>query len=358
MKLFILALFFVSTSPLIAANRKIETALGFGGAYVDDKQVESRIFSVLGNIKIEQEMTSALKAEFDIGASLETGSNNSLAVDEWSPESEWILNSGFLKYAPFDFLSLRAGAINQDEYKSPLLLSGSAFLAAKQEVTIYLLENYKLIFKIEQAIPNNQNLTKRIGSVQEGTPSFFAETIALELPGNLVSFLAEISQFSFNQLSNEVAFRSGLFGNSVTGSGTLNTTFLYRFQGINTTLFAQTNLNDSFGLNFKGQYLYNDKAPDNRNVGRLIHIGLRVESISFYGESIRNESDSSPGFYNSKTYGHNNREGFAIGISGQLKKEKLTFDMRYLQLDTINKAEIFQSNNKTILFAMKKGLEL
>lgn len=333
-------------------NTTIEASFGFKGDYVDDKQVEARIFGAQGEVKFDQLLFEKLKARIGVGVTLETGSNNSLFVDEFAPDQRLYLIEGNLVYTPFNWLELKAGAINQGMFSSPLLLTSTNFLAATEKVSFQFFENYQLYLHLQQGIPQNDQLSVRVGAVEEGTPSFFMESIGLDLPGDLVSLNISAGQFAFNKLSNSVAYHSRFLGNSVTGLGQDDSSFLYKFQGLN----FQGRLEfrpDYYGFMLSGQYLYNDKAPDNRNNGHLARAGIVLGDSEIFTEVFRNESDTSPAFYNSKTYGHNNRKG--MGIGSRIAFRDFLLRLHYSENDIIE-GNIFQSDSKVFQFWIKKDL--
>ena len=347
---------FVFGKGISFKDTKLSADLGFAGNYVDDKQVEARIFGVKANLYIDQKFSETVSGKLGAGASLETGSNNSLVIDEYAPERKWILKEGYLNWAPFNFLNLKAGAINQKVYNSPLLLTRTAFLAAEEKLTLELSEEHIFYLRMQQAIPNNQNLASRIGTVDEGTPAFYAETVGMDLQGDILAVKAEVSQWAFNKLSNGVAYSSRFSGNTITGSGQLNSAFAYKFKGYNVLIDSSFNFTDLIGFKFVGQYLYNDKAPDNRNTGRIVQLGLRLGDYTFIGENFENQSDSSPAYYNSKTYGHNNKEGNRFGLEGDFEEDKLGFKLWYLKMSPITN-NIFQSDTTVFYASIKKELD-
>ncbi len=339
-------------------KNKISANIGFGGTYIDDQQVEARVFGLSAHLHLDQTFTSQLTGRLSAGASLETGSNNSLVLDEYAPERQWILNEGFLAWKPFSFFHLKAGAINQSDYKSPLLVGSSTFLSIIEEFHFKRASNsyFQFYLKAQQSIPNNQNLAQRIGTVQEGTPTFYLETVGVSFQNSSVDWRVEASHFAYNKLSNGVAYRSQFMGNSINPNSQLAAKFLYQFRGYNLSFHSNVDLNSFLGLEFKGQYLYNDKAPDGRNLGFIGSIGTRLGLWTPFFEQFRNESDTSPGYYNSKLYGHNNKKGMRLGVQYHNPQSNLGFTTFY-GIHKLLKPNLYQSDTKLFAFSINQDLD-
>lgn len=309
-----LATFSLPVSASIFQKADLKGQVRLGGDYVDNKQVEARVFGVSGFLGVKADITDTLQLKIKAGATLEVGSNNSFIIDEYAPRRQWRLRDAHFKWSPFDFLSVKAGAVNQGDYNSPLLLTSSAFLALQEKLSINFSENHSFYVRAEQAIPNNFNLTQRIGIVEDGTPSFLIESVGLDLKGDILSLFLEGGMWSFNSLSTGAAYQSQFLGNSVSGGGQLNSDFLYSFSGYNFAGGMEAYISDDIGVEFKGQYLYNDKAPEERNKGQLFKAGVILGKFRPSFTFFRNESDSSVGFYNSALFSHNNHEGTILAV--------------------------------------------
>ena len=338
-----------------------EASVRIGGDHVNNTQVQARVFGLTGNIEMEYPISDTLDFELDFGANLEVGSNNSFIIAEYAPRRQWSLGHAYFDWEPFEFIEISAGAINQGEYNSPLLLTNTAFLGAQLELSYDFTEEHSLFFKFEHAIPNNINLAQRIGIVESGTPIFTMSTVGLEMTGNLLSLNLQGMKWSFTNLSTDTAFQSQFLGNSVSGGGQLNSDFIYSFSGYNAAGNLELMFSDSFGLTFDGQFLLNDKAPDDRNVGTLAYAGLVLGKWRPYVGTFRVESDSSPAFYNTQITGHNNQEGNIIGLDygyrpSYSKEQSFSAKIEYVD-STPLEVTAFQSDTKKIIFFVDMPLE-
>ena len=335
---------------------EVSAQIGITSDYVDNKQVEARVFGVLGLVNLEMPFSETLKLNLGVGALLETGSNNSFIIDEYAPNRLWLLQEAAFEWTPLNFISFEAGAIDQSDYGSPLLVTSSAFLGARQTISLNFGEKHSLYLKFLEAIPNNINLNQRIGVVQDGTPSYMMQTLGLQLNGDILSIKVESSRFAYNSLSTGIAFQSQFLGNSVSGGSALNSSFLYGFSGFN--LHEQTTLmlTESFGIEFELQYLYNEKAPEERNKGILYEVELLMGNWEIGGSFFRNESDSSPAYYNSKNYSHNNHEGFTTSLEYEDDKEQREIELVYVDSSPIQ-FNTFQSDTKKVILNITQELD-
>lgn len=329
--------------------------------YVDNKQVESRVFGVTGYLNMKTQLLSSLEMDISVGATTEVGSNNSFIVDEYAPRRQWRLKRAFIKWSPFSFLSAKIGAINQRDYNAPLLLTRTAFMGAQEMLNFQITEDHRFFLRMQQAVPNNLNLTQRIGIVETGTPAFFMESVGMELDGDILALRAEGGRWSYDQLSVGAAFNSQFIGNSVSGGSQLNSDFLYRYAGYTASAVARVHFSDNFGLRVEGQYLFNEEAPEERNTGQYLKTGLILGKFQPSFMYFNNESDSSPAFYNSSFFSHNNHEGYSVELRYtdpyDKNDDKMTAFINYVDSSPI-KFNAFQSDTKKVNFSVSFPYDL
>ena len=313
---------------------------------VESENVKARIFGYQFNIIAKDKITKDLEIFFDGLLNLQVGSNDVVGstTAEFQPIDTVDLNEGGLKYSPWSFLTLKVGALNQDEFESPLFLAATAFAAAQETLS------YRGLFlKLQQAIPTNNRLQKRISSVDSGTPFLNTYGIGYRYKGSFI-LSTELTQFQYQDLSSDIANNSATFGNSVEGlSGSRK--FSYEFSGQNLML----KMGKIFGkhrLYFGGHYLYNDKAPEKRNRGNLVALEYYYSHFGFVLENFRNESDTTPAFYNSKYYGHNNVHGNAVAL--KYRSKVLDAFIRYADIKLINEDNNVQFPSEIISLFVSK----
>jgi len=345
----------VSETKVSKVERAINVDLGFTGLNVDNLQNQTTTFGFLTRAQMQQAFTPELKAKIAANLVLETGSNKSINLEEFKPNQGIFLDEAYLQYAPLSFLKLQLGAINQSYLESPLLITSTAFVGVKERL-FYNKDEQEYYIEAEQAIPTNQTLAKRLGSVDEGTPSFQMASAGVDLQGNFLSLKAAVSYFQFKNLSNSVANESRLMGNSIKGNSQNTAQYIYGFSGLNTTYELSMRLRSGFTLFNSTQYLFNQEAPDGRNTGYLTNFGVAGESFKVSTELFYNESDSSPAYYNDKSYGHNNRKGFALGLELTSQQYDLTFNAKYIKANLIEQNQ-YQSDSNIILFNIMRSYD-
>ena len=329
---FLIALMFCGSAfatPLDLEVLKVRS--GFHFDYVNGEDIDARIFGYRFRLDAEDEVTDNLTMFFSASAILETGSNEVIAdLTEFAPIETVVLNAGGVKYEPFKYVALKAGALSPREYNSPLLLTSSPVVGTQQ-----ILDFGIVYFKSLQAIPSNNRLARRVGVLDNGTPSLYMHTAGLKYKDYLK---VEASRFSIQDLAPNIAEDSRQLGNSTNGQNGEAAAFLYAFNGVNVMVDSRLPLGDVF-IGVYGQYIFNEDAPEGRNRGHRYGSRLGFKSFGAEVETFKNESDSSPGFYNSKYFGHNNVQGEAVGIFSET--DKYLFNLKYFVFEPIE-ANAFQ----------------
>jgi len=352
MKLLILFTLIFS-SPLLWSKDKIEKSYR-PMTYIntmDDDQTEARIMGFGLDGKYRYKLYEKLSFHVHAGVRLEAGSNNSLNLKEYEPNQEIVLNEGTLNWNPA-FFELQAGAINQSYLDSPLLAGGSVFVGLKEKITFDL--GFKIFFASQQSIPYNQTLNQRSGGIEEGTPSFFYHEAGLSFANSFASFEMKGGLYKYNNLSSEVANQSRYMGNEVSGTGSLSR-FLYDFEGTNLATEIQLGRDNIIALKVVGQYLYNDKAPDSSNTGHLLKGLLIYEDFEFGGELFENGANTSPGYYNSKTYGHNTRDGQAVIFNVLRIKKVWSLKSRYAIFNSMDPTNLLISDGQLFTLSFERN---
>jgi hypothetical protein len=327
---------------------KLHIETGMNATVVNANNLRARVFGfnigVEAEDKISNDLTLFLNAQLD----LETGANEAIGtIAEYEPKESVNLNAGGVRYTPYSNVKIDAGALNQGELNSPLLIGSNAFAGVKEEIS------YGALFiSASQSIPSNNRLSKRVGGVDDGNPFFGIETVGLRF-GDAFKFEATASHYKFSDLSTEVAEKSKQMGNSVEGSGAASK-FNYAFEGINATLASSYTFSNEMKVDLTAQYLVNDKAPEGRNKGILaeLKIGKKAFSVSF--ETFENGSDTSPSFYNSKSYGHNNMKGNSFGLHSS--KKDLTVSAEYTTANVMEE-NLVQTNINIITLDLVKSYD-
>jgi hypothetical protein len=312
-------LYLLISSPVVASsNWNIEAQQSFYATGVESKRMEARTMGVGLDLITQREISPELFFKVDAGVRLENGSHKALDLAEFSPNQQVLLNEGLLLWKPWDFLDLQVGGLNQRHFSSPLFIDHVVFVGAGQQLLLKW-GDYQFYLKLQQLIPNNRNLSTRLGSIDEGTPQFLSETLGINLAGDLVSLKIEGTMFAFTKLSPSVAHQSRFMGNSVSGVASDSARFNYTYQGTNVFGEMKWFFGEQSHLEFQGHYLFNRKAPDDRNTAMMARAGLQLSAWSSGLALFESQSDSTIAFYNSKALGHTNRKGFAVDLGLSMK---------------------------------------
>jgi hypothetical protein len=352
MNLFVLFLLPITTN----AKPKLLLETNLNSKVIESDNVKARVFGLNTKALGRYIFNSSSKVVASAGLALETGSNESTIVDEFTPKQHVFLNKAYLKWRPFSPFNIKIGANNQDIYNSPLFLDSLAFFGVIESFSINN-EILKIELFSQQAIPSNNTLTLRTGTVDEGTPFFIANTASMKLKGNILNANIQLTQFQFKNLSKSVAYNSQFFGNTVLGNLESNANFAYQFEGYNLAGGINYNINNNFGIKLLGQYLFNEKAPDNLSEAYLFKGSILIFNNKFSAGLFQIQRDATISYYNSSFYGHNNREGLLVGYEAVVLNDKTKLKVNYTSSEVI-KSNIYQADSQSLFLELKTDFSI
>ncbi len=331
-----------SSSENSSRNLKFELRAGLGGNYYgDDKQQEQ---SVAASAYTKAQYSPISFAEFNLFAGVNLFSGHSqYRYGDSAPHSGLDLKEAAIDLSIIDHFKLGLGALSVDEYPgSNLMISNHAFPGVKEEILFGTRHQHVLIFA-EQMIPTSTSLSTQTAE-QEQTPSFLQEGIDFRTPLFTKDFLAGLyfGHFQFSNLPGAVATQSALYGNSVRETGPSSSTFKYQFNGIFGGAKAEYRFSRQFKFRLGESILQNTSAPDGANLGAETMAGFDYQYspelvITPIVTSFFNESDSSPAFFNSAEYGHNNMQGYSGGVKIEFPRQHFYAQASYFNAQLINK---------------------
>jgi len=346
----------VATATAQAVDIKIDQvnySLGMSGDYVESDTVRARVLGIDLGLRLREELTPELTFHVHAFANFENGSNKTTNIRaEYEPNQAVNLREGGLIYRPWSFLKLEAGAINQNRNSSPLLTWNTAFAGALEEVRFG-----DFLLRAQQAVPNNNILARRVGGIDEGTPMFFMETAGFDRKTDDYRLRLEASMFAYEGLSGQVAAVSRDFGNSANNLSERNAQFIYGFRGYNLSGEYVQHFGKDWLVSLEGQYLFNDRAPEGRNTGTLGLLGIGRDSLVVKVGHFRNESDTSPAFYNARMYGHNNMQGSIVSLQGGTFESEYFYRLSFIDAKLIDTNPL-QADMKIINFLIVRNYEL
>lgn len=326
------------------------------GESADDSLSSARVVGVDGRVEFARDFGESVHVHFLGGVFLETGSSSSLFTDEFQPLSRIYLKDARLTWDVASIFSLEAGALQQLPQRSPLLLADSTFPAA---LAHFHGNSGALVGDLgaEAAIPIGQRLsTKSAG--KEPTPLFYAQTASGGWKKNESTFaIARATHFQFSQLTHGMAQDSRFYGNTVSGVAGAST-FYYGYEGFELGGDASIPVAGGFNLIGGVSHVQNRQGPPGQNTGIYGYAGglLQGHAVDIRAQVdwYQNDSDSTPAFYTSSEFGHNNRRGPGAGIRLALKKIGLDLDLRARTTNLIN-AQPFQKD-KFQYYELKIGI--
>ncbi|MCZ0933114.1 MAG: hypothetical protein OXJ52_08180 [Oligoflexia bacterium] len=266
--------------------------------------------------------------------------------DRTDRPSGFHLLSAFFEWKAFPNISVLIGNIQQDFLSAPLLVTDKTFPSAIGEWAVDYFPDYDLKFLFQFAIPDNASEElRRETQIIKVFPVFLTSSFALDTQNDFldISISERFTLFQYYNLSPAVADRSRVYGNSVLRVDS-DSVFKYAFFGLHNNLSFQKVLSDLWALSWGAEFIYNLMAPDTHNEGIRLYTSVyhnykETMEIKLTGELFASQSDVSVAYYNSETYGHNNRKGFLARFENHFFRSGLTLETVFVYGKPINEAE-------------------
>ena len=221
--------------------------------------------------------------------------------------------------------------------------------------------NWTIELDLLQSIPSNHTLSRRLGSVNEGSSRFFNEKVRVKGEGNVASLEASLGHFAFDQLSSSVAYESRLLGNTVNGFKNINNKFKYSFVGWNGDFSVDLKSIPGITMTLDSVWHLNTNAPNGKNLGYKAgpSIAWELNNIVYkLGiDTFENQSDSTIAYYSSKSYGHVNRKGNALSLNVSDNKNELSYGFKAVQADLIETVPL-QAEDRILSIFLRKSYEI
>ena len=331
-----------SHSPSLTST-KLSLAAAMGARSVTDDLTDSRQAGAALRFSLVKNLLDDVDGSIIAGTRLYAGNSRALFSSEFDSGSYMFVDQALLDWRIVKEGHISAGIIVQrdDVFGSPLLLGGSGFPGLQEEYTI-LGDQFKITLMGEQTIPTSQNLSTR--AVQaDSTPWFLYEKAVIDVKATSdLRLLASMGHFAYGPLPSNVASDSKLLGNTVNGTGPQSADFAYDYEGYEVSVKSEYSLLKNLNWELEGSQLKNLRAPSGNNQGQYVRNAFSFFTAKTKWEPelgfFRNESDSSPAYYNSKWMGHNNREGYFVGGNVDLpglNQGRINISGRYGREDVI-----------------------
>lgn len=299
------------------------------------------------------ELTKMLSVEADFSIGWETG-----RAQGWYGSDSYENGVNFSKaqvnIVPLSFFQTQIGALNMGEYGQELLLSGTPFPGAKVSLVSPFKKNVQLELASLYAIPTSRSLNSdRIEKEETPTLVIHSLEIGTGTRFDLLWFEGQFGLFQYENLPSKVAYKSSTQGNTVLGGTEVDSRFGFEHAGTFIGFSGGAKLSRWFGFELGYKRIENTKVESGLNLGEKGYIkpvfSWREHSIATEFYKYYNEPDSSVAYYNSSSLGHNNREGFGVGLTYKhgnvfsISTEYISANLIYDSIDNINSdTEIFK----------------
>lgn len=305
-------------------------------------------------------VAEGLKANFNGELNFGTGSSNSVYENNRVTAYDGTrLRDAYLSYKYQDFISLKAGAINQGIQQAPLVVGKKSFLAINEEIKFSISE-VDVFAGATQAKPKSEANKDGIGKIEDGSPLFAREYVAVRSQRDDLTLEATVGHFAYDKLSTDAAYNSQFYGNSVFGQSKSNAEFNYSFVGWDMSVMADFHLTRNLDLHLGVHQSINNGAPTGQNRGQILIVGTKYTKENWETEisfnAIKVESDAAPSIYLNKAH-EGNYESNLTSLSFKNIANDLTIKVKYLNATPINN-NFYQDKQEIIEIELRKGYEI
>ncbi|MCB9027021.1 MAG: hypothetical protein H6625_11925 [Bdellovibrionaceae bacterium] len=311
--------------------------LELGGQSFEEATDDEKSASVALRLRPKYRLLENLIVKGDLRLKSESGRIQS----RFYPGSENMLqlNNATIEFYPIPFLLLEGGIVNQGYIGQELLFSQSRSFAGFKEGLIFGPSDFKTSLILQQSIPSSTSLNAERVEKEE-TPSFLAQTLQLEINRDILKGVFGGSLFQYNNLPSKVAYESYVNGNTIDGSDSSLSRFVYDFAGYGLNSKLDVNLSESLSLVGALQLIENTKAPSGNSRAQMLWLGpaLTLGDTKWninYGKFFA-ESDVAPAYYMNLNYGGTNRVGDFSRIEVEFTKFNFKLLAQYALSETLN----------------------
>lgn len=270
-------------------------------------------------------------------------------------DQNFFLNELSMNYAPSENFKISVGAINQNHLDSPYLVSNLSFPGVLASAHIKT-DNVKFGYKGQRLIPTSMSFdTDR--TEKEALPIFQTHGLFADYKvNNNFEVGGQVNYFNFADLPSVVAFESQIMGNDVTGIEIGDSRFTEQFSGFSNSFYAKGMFSKDFGAQLNISVVENENTLDGDNRAQFVESGLIFKFNSFdlipsYAQFYA-EPNVTPGFYNTRMLGNNNREGVRYSLRTNFKKIKLNVIASYINAKVLNQS-IYQDDLDSVRLVME-----
>ncbi|MGE0526675.1 MAG: hypothetical protein AB7P49_06395 [Bdellovibrionales bacterium] len=318
-----------------------------GGLSFEEGKDEGAAAFLYFSTRFEYRFSSLLKARVKPQLQMYSSRVQERYDNDFS-ESRVRMDEAHLAFQPVQQLELRAGAIDQGELSSPLLVANSRAFPGFQEILSQTWGNYRLGVMAQQVVPTSYSLnTER--EREEELPTFLTESLHVSARefDNLDLDLS-VGRYHWSDLPDKVAFESARVGNRVAGEVAPGARFLSGFDGLFLSSRACWCGPSWLGLVGEFQRVHNSEAPPSMADAQMWGLGPRLNfgrhELDLRYRSYFVESDATVANYNRAMLGHTNRIGDNIEARLDFKEQKFAIVGEWVNARTLRES----STQKTL----------
>lgn len=319
----LLASLWISAVAFASNDPKLGLGLNLYGAAADNGPSESRVAGTELSAKLSQSLLEEVTLNAEALLTLETGSSRTLYSEEFKPRQGFRLKEGALTVRPTSYLSFVAGAVDQDRWHQPLLLSKQSFPSLVE--ALELKDDYFVRLEAIQAFASDTSNLQPWNDFGKESATFYLERLTVGKKwADDTDAEIHASHFLFDGLSPQLAYQSRFLGNSVSGVAVPSSRFESAFKGFEVGASARFAWNPYANPQASFSWLVNPEASADKNQAWRAAAAVSWSPKGTYRitpgvEYFRVESDVSPAVFNSRARGHNGRSGYGITLTGELR---------------------------------------
>ena len=259
-------------------------------------------------IQAELEMNDFVSFHGRGGIKYETGSTQSVFNERRNtPDSNVIYDYAFVRTNLFaNTVKLDFGSLDNNPEKMGSFIQTGLTSVGVQENFKYESKYFDIELNAIQSKPQNDELSNRIESVEQGSPKFFYEYIKADLKLNRIKLHATYGQYAYDDLSNSVAFQEQFMGNSIVQGDEATSRFIYKYKGTQFLLGASFKLSEFITLLPSYEAVENNNAPSSQNMATnqqlIIQTSILDTFVELHFNNFKNERDVTPTFYMSSPF--------------------------------------------------------
>ncbi|MBX3041470.1 MAG: hypothetical protein KF789_12250 [Bdellovibrionaceae bacterium] len=285
------------------------------GQDYDDQKTTSTLVNFRFEAMIRYYLSEDLLFKVTPMARLQSGTTQS-SRGELSPENRIYFNEASATWRALSFAFLKAGALDQGESHTPLLVGSRPFPGARASL-LFGDRTIRYGLVAETAIPTAVSLTTNQNE-KEPTPTLSSAGLRFDwTDGDLWKFSAKAGAFEYKNLSTSIASSSFLLGNEVDAVSDTEFRFNKPYKGFEAMMKFEFPLFGSLDGSLHGEVVQNTSAPAKENLAWRAGGGLSMQwnsrlSLLLQGESFRIEPDAAVASFVDTGFSGTNRNGYRV----------------------------------------------